>query len=84
MPAMDITVQFGRNLRAYRIQRQLSQEDLGEIAGLHRTYISGLERGIRNPSIRIVAQLAAALEIEPGDLLRGEPENERFLDAKPT
>ena len=74
MPAMDITVQFGRNLRACRIQRQLSQEDLGEIAGLHRTYISGLERGIRNPSIRIVAQLAAALEIEPGDLLRGEPE----------
>ena len=73
MPAMDITVQFGRNLRAYRIQRQLSQEGLGEIAGLHRTYISGLERGIRNPSIRIVAQLAAALEIEPGDLLRGEP-----------
>ena len=46
---MDIAVQFGRNLRAYRIQRQLSQEDLGEIAGLHRTYISGLERGIRNP-----------------------------------
>lgn len=69
MLAMDITVRFGRNLRAYRMQRQLSQEDLGEIAGLHRTYISGLERGIRNPSIRIVAQIAAALEIEPGDLL---------------
>lgn len=73
MLAMDITVRFGRNLRAYRIQRQLSQEDLGEIAGLHRTYISGLERGTRNPSIRIVAQLATALEIEPGDLLRGGP-----------
>lgn len=73
MPAMDIAVQFGRNLRAYRIQRQLSQEDLGEIAGLHRTYISGLERGIRNPSIRIVAQLADALGVEPGDLLRRGP-----------
>ena len=73
MPIMDIAVQFGRNLRAYRIQRQLSQEDLGEIAGLHRTYISGLERGIRNPSIRIVAQLADALGVEPGDLLRRGP-----------
>lgn len=73
MPVMDIAVQFGRNLRAYRIQRQLSQEDLGEIAGLHRTYISGLERGIRNPSIRIVAQLADALGVEPGDLLRRGP-----------
>ena len=70
---MGITVQFGRNLRAYRIQRQLSQEDLAEVSGLHRTYISGLERGIRNPSITIVAQLADALEIEPGALLARGP-----------
>ncbi|MYC32952.1 MAG: helix-turn-helix transcriptional regulator [Chloroflexi bacterium] len=70
---MGITMQFGRNLRIYRTQRQLSQEKLAEISGLHRTYISGLERGIRNPSITIVAQLADALGIEPSALLERGP-----------
>ena len=69
MLTMSITVQFGRNLRNRRIQRQLSQEELADISGLHRTYISGLERGIRNPSISIVARLADALKIEPSELL---------------
>ena len=69
MSLVSITVQFGRNLRAYRVRRGISQEELGEISGLHRTYISGLERGIRNPSIAIVAQLADALGIEPAVLL---------------
>ena len=69
MVLMNITVLFGRNLRSFRIQRQLSQEELAGISGLHRTYISGLERGIRNPSISIVARLADALKIEPSELL---------------
>ena len=67
---MDIRAHLGRNLRSLRIQRGLSQEDLAEISGIHRTYISGLERGVRNPSILIVAQLANALEVEPSELLR--------------
>jgi len=66
---VGITIHFGKNLRTYRIKNQLSQEELAEKSGLHRTYISGLERGIRNPSITIVARLAEALGIEPSALL---------------
>ena len=66
---MDIKVQFGRNLRAQRLKCQFTQEQLAEKADLDRTYISGLERGIRNPTITIVAQLAKALNISPTALL---------------
>lgn len=66
---MCVTEKFGRRLKYYRTRRKLSQENLAEISGLHRTYISGLERGIRNPTIKIVVQLARALEIDPGALL---------------
>lgn len=66
---MDIKVQFGRNLRAHRLKCQFTQEQLAEKADLDRTYISGLERGIRNPTITIVAQLAKALNVSPTALL---------------
>ena len=66
---MDIKVQFGRSLRAQRLKSQFTQEQLAEEADLDRTYISGLERGIRNPTIAIVAQLAKALNVNPATLL---------------
>lgn len=68
---MNIQEQFGRNLRAYRLERKFSQEKLAEASGLHRTYISSLESGARNPTITVVAQLACALDITASDLLRG-------------
>lgn len=71
---MCITDKFGRRLKYYRTRRKLSQENLAEISGLHRTYISGLERGLRNPTITIVARLARALEIAPGALLSDSDE----------
>lgn len=69
---MDIKKSFGGNLRKLREQKGWSQEDLAEESGLHRTYISGLERGIRNPTIEIIQKIAIALRIIPADLLREE------------
>ncbi|HEV2197299.1 MAG TPA: helix-turn-helix transcriptional regulator [Candidatus Acidoferrum sp.] len=57
------------NLRAIRQKRGLSQEKLGELAGLHRTYIGSVERGERNISIDNVEALARALDTNVTDLL---------------
>ena len=60
---------FGAELRAVRVRRGLSQDDLAEVSGLHRTYIGGVERGERNPSLTNIARLAEALEVPVADLL---------------
>jgi transcriptional regulator with XRE-family HTH domain len=67
---MALGKKFGASLRKRRLQRGWSQEKFAEIAGLHRTYISGIERGIRNPTLTIIAQIADALEVPPATLLR--------------
>lgn len=67
---MDIRRQVGLNVRRLRKERKLSQEAFAFEVGLHRTYISGIERGIRNPTVTIVARLAEALEVLPDALLK--------------
>jgi transcriptional regulator with XRE-family HTH domain len=62
---------FGERLRAQRLKRQLSQEDLAELAGLHRTYVGHLERGEVNPTLINVLKVAAALQIDASVLLKG-------------
>lgn len=61
---MRIQQIFGNNVRLYREKNGWSQDHLSEKSGLHRTYISGVERGVRNPTIEVVQQIAAALNIE--------------------
>ncbi len=68
---MDIRRQFGLNVARLRQDKGLSQESLAFECGLHRTYISGIERGIRNPTIVIVDKIAKALKLKPGALLDG-------------
>ena len=58
------------NVRRFRMQKKLSQEDFAEICGLHRTYIGGIERTERNVTIKTLDRLALALERNPQDLLR--------------
>lgn len=61
---------FGLRLRELRRARGLSQESLAELAALDRTYVSSCERGHRNISLENIYRLAAALGVEPAELLR--------------
>jgi transcriptional regulator with XRE-family HTH domain len=56
-------------VRVLRTKRHWSQEELADRAGLHRTYLSSLERGLRNPTITVVARIAEALGVSMGELL---------------
>jgi transcriptional regulator with XRE-family HTH domain len=66
---MDVVAIFGKNVKAERLKQELSQEELAFRAGLKRSYLSDLERGTRNPSIRVLGRIAASLDVNPGDLL---------------
>ena len=66
---MDIRARLGRNVRHYRHVKGLSQEALAEEAGIHRTYVSDVERGSRNPTIVVVEKLAIGLGVSASDLL---------------
>lgn len=61
---------FAKILREIRHEHSLSQEELGFESGYHRTYISLLERGEKNPSLNTIFQLAAALKVLPSEILR--------------
>ena len=61
---MDILKVFGMNLRKYREDRNISQEKFAELAGLHRTYISDVERFQRSISLGNVQKIAEALDVE--------------------
>jgi transcriptional regulator with XRE-family HTH domain len=67
------TVDFGNRVRDLRLKVGLSQEGLGEAAGLHRTYIGHLERGEVNPSLTNILKVAAGLGVDAADLMLGLP-----------
>lgn len=67
---MDVVAVLGANVRRYRKLAGISQEELSHRTGIKRSYISDLERGTRNPTVRAVGKVAKALEIEPAELLR--------------
>lgn len=69
---MDVRQVFGANVRRIRQERGLSQEDFGFAAGIDRTYVSGVERGVRNPSLVLAAKFAQGLEV-PLHVLLMEP-----------
>jgi CheY-like chemotaxis protein/predicted XRE-type DNA-binding protein len=64
----DVQAQFGTVVRAWRSRLGISQEELAGRAGLHRTYVSDVERGTRNVSLASIDKLAAALEVSVATL----------------
>ena len=68
---MDICKRFGARVRALRVACGLSQEDLAQKAGLHRTYVGGIERGERNISLVNIEKLAMALDVTLDFIMRG-------------
>jgi transcriptional regulator with XRE-family HTH domain len=66
---VDIRVCLGQNIRRLREAQGWSQEDYADRAGIHRTYVSDIERGRRNPTIIIVDKLAKPLGVEAATLL---------------
>lgn len=71
---MDIHAALSANIRKYRQRKGWSQERLAEASGLHRTYVSGVERGARNPTVKIVGKLAKALGVKAADLFKEQSE----------
>ena len=67
---MDIRQQIGRKLKRIRKEKGCSQEELAFESGLHRTYISGIERGARNPTVLILRKPAKTLGVEVSELVQ--------------
>lgn len=66
---MDLPGKFGRNVRRMREAAGLSQEALADAAQIHVTYLSGVENGKRNATLKVVERIAAALRVDPPALL---------------
>jgi transcriptional regulator with XRE-family HTH domain len=72
MPKHDKALsQFGRNVSRLRSVAALTQDKLAEKAELDRTYLSGIERGVRNPGIKVVIRIARALRVSLDQLCKG-------------
>ncbi len=66
---MDITGQFGKKVRHLRKLKSLSQDELAELCGLHRTYIGSVERGERNITLLNANKIANALSVSLAELV---------------
>jgi len=64
----DIRIRFGRAVRRIREEQQINQEEAAERCGLHRTYYSGIERGIRNVSLMNIEKVAKGLRTSLPDI----------------
>ena len=67
---MEIKERVGLNLQHLRREAGLSQEELAGRSGVHQTYLSGVERGVRNPTVTVLQKIAVALGLDIEDVVR--------------
>lgn len=67
---MDLVQLLGKNVKRERQRLGLTQEAVADEAGMRRSYLSDIERGVRNPSVHALGRLAMALKMDAADLLR--------------
>lgn len=78
---MDIRKRIGWNVKRLRAEREITQENFATDSGFDRGYISGVERGVRNPSILVLERIATALKVDVADLL-DEPKASEFAKRR--
>lgn len=66
----NISIKFGKRAKELRLKKEMSQGDLAKILGVHPTYISGIERGVRNMALKNIERLAKALGVSIEDLMK--------------
>ena len=66
----DISNKFAKKVKEIRLRKKMSQGDLAKILGVHPTYISGIERGVRNMALKNIERLAKALGVPIEDLIK--------------
>jgi transcriptional regulator with XRE-family HTH domain len=76
-----IDLAFARTLKKLRLAKGLSQEDFGSEAGLHRTYVSQLERGLKSPSLKTLCKVSEVLGIQMSELLRHVEDELKHVSA---
>ena len=69
-------VAFGKHTRSLRERISLTQEEVAHRAGIHVTYLSGVERGVRNPSLKNIRAIAEALDVPTGELFAFEQDED--------
>lgn len=67
---MDISTKFGKRVKAIRLKKGMSQGDVAKLLDVHRTYVSKIERGIENMSLKGIEKLAKAIGVSVGELTK--------------
>lgn len=66
----DISKKFGKKVREIRLKKKLSQGGVAKILKVHRSYVSGIERGVRNPSLKVIERIANALGVDIEEIIK--------------